>query len=87
MREVRDALQSMARGKAPGSDGLPGEFFQKCWHILGGDLVEVLNFGFREGSLSLSQRTGQIALLFKKGHRLDQRSWRPITLLNADYSS
>ena len=84
--EVRDALQGMARGKAPGSDGLPADFYQKCWHILGGDLVDVLNFGFREGRLSLSQRTGQIALLFKKGDRLDRRNWRPVTLLNADYN-
>ena len=85
MGEVRDALLGMARGKAPGSDGLPAEFYQKCWNILGGDLVDVLNFGFREGTLSLSQRTGQIALLFKKGDRLDRKNWRPVTLLNADY--
>ena len=33
------ALQGMARGKAPGCDGLPMEFYLKFWHVLGFDLV------------------------------------------------
>ena len=33
----------MAHGKAPGSDGLPMEFFVKFWDVLGLDLVDVLN--------------------------------------------
>ena len=83
--EVRDALEGMARGKSPGSDGLPAEFYLKCWEIVGRDLVEVLNEAFVAGQLSLSQRTGQVVLLFKKGDRVDRCNWRPITLLNADY--
>ena len=37
------ALNGMARGKSPGSDGLPMEFYGKFWPILGTDLVNVLN--------------------------------------------
>ena len=33
------ALNGMARGKSPGSDGLPMEFYVKFWPILGTDLV------------------------------------------------
>ena len=58
--EIRDALQGMARGKAPGSDGLPAEFYQKCWHILGGDLVDVLNFRFREGRFPSRNAQGRL---------------------------
>ena len=79
------ALEGMARRKAPGSDGLPMEFYLKFWDLLGEDLVCVLNSGFRSGCLSLSQRRGVISLSFKKGDRLDIRNWRPISLLNVDY--
>ena len=78
------ALVGMARRKAPGSDGLPAEFYLKFWAVLGQDLVQVLNSCYRSGSLSLSQRRGVISLSFKKGDRLDMRNWRPISLLNVD---
>ena len=75
----------MAKRKAPGSDGLPMEFYVKFWHVLGEDLVCVLNSCFNDGCLALSQRSGVISLSFKKGDRLDIRNWRPISLLNVDY--
>ena len=37
------------------------------------------------GSLSLTQTTGIVRLLYKKGDRSDLRNWRPISLLTADY--
>ena len=61
------------------------EFYVKFWPILGTDLVNVLNSCYLSGVISLSQRRGLIALIFKKGDRLDPRNWRPITLLNVDY--
>ena len=79
------ALQGMARGKAPGCDGLPMEFYLKFWHVLGFDVVCVLNSAFGLGSLSRSQRRGIITLSFKKGDRLDPKNWRPISLVNVDY--
>jgi len=79
------ALRGMARCKAPGSDGLPMEFYLKFWDLLGDDLICVLNSCFRSGCLSLSQRRGVISLSFKKGDLLDIRNWRPISLLNVDY--
>ena len=75
----------MARGKAPGCDGLPMEFYLKTWHVMSFDLVCVLNSAFGLGSLSRSQRRGIITLSFKKGDRLDPKNWRPISLLNVDY--
>ena len=75
----------MARSKAPGSDGLPMEFYLKFWNILGADLAAVLDSCFNSGSLCLSQRRGIISLSFKKGDRLEPLNWRPITLLNMDY--
>ena len=85
VRECHSALLGMAKRKAPGSDGLPMEFYVNFWDLLGADLVCVLNSCYRDGCLSLSQRSGVISLSFKKGDRLDIRNWRPISLLNVDY--
>lgn len=85
IEECYQALVGMAKRKAPGSDGLPMEFYVRFWNILGSDLVSVLNYCYRSGSLCLSQRRGVISLVFKKGDRLDARNWRPISLLNVDY--
>ena len=83
--ECRQALLGMAKRKAPGSDGFPMEFYIKFWDVLGEDLVCVLNSCYRDGVLSLSQRSGVISLSFKKGDCLDIRNWRSISLLNVDY--
>ena len=47
-------LNGMARGKLPGSDGLPMEFYVKFWPILGTDLVNVLNSCYLSGIMSLT---------------------------------
>ena len=83
--ECSTALLGVAKRKAPGSDGLPMEFYVKFWDVLGADLVCVLNSCYRDRCLSLSQRSGVISLSFKKGDRLDICNWRPIYLLNVDY--
>lgn len=85
VQEVRSALEGMARGKSPGSDGLPMEFYLTFWDIIGPDLTTVLNDSFDGGLLPLSQRTALISLIFKKGDRLEHKNWRPISLLNVDY--
>ena len=84
VEECFAALQGMARRKAPGSNGLPMEFYLKFWS-LGSDLVRVLNSYFSAGRLSRSQCRDVISLSFKKGDRLDPKNWRPISLLNVDY--
>lgn len=40
--EIMAALKSMGPTKAPGEDGFPVIFFQKCWHIVG---TEITSFG------------------------------------------
>lgn len=84
--EVHAALLGMARNKSPGSDGLPMEFYLSFWDVLGSDLVEVFNASFDSGLLPPSQRSALISLIFKKGDRLLHKNWRPISLLNVDYT-
>ena len=85
LEECFAALSGMARGKTPGSDGFPMEFYLRFWQSLGADLVRVLNVAFETGQLSTSQRRGLIIVLFKKNDHLETKNWRPISLLNVDY--
>lgn len=39
VHEVHKALEGMARGKFPGSDGLPMEFYLTFWDSIGSDLT------------------------------------------------
>lgn len=95
--ELKAAMASMQRGKSPGMDGIPYEFYRQFWD----DLVEPLLAAANEPFLAADQQgtpptydwrftVGAISLLFKgtpsKPLPDDQvASYRPITLLNADY--
>ena len=85
VQECLRALKAMPSGRSPGIDGFPAEFFLHFWDVLGTDLVAVLNSCYQLGSLSPSQRSGAITLLFKKDDPLDTKNWRPISLLCVDY--
>ena len=88
LEELKTSLASLSRGKQPGSDGLPYEFYQQLWDLLGNTLLEVFLEAFHSrdaGSLTPSQTLGTITLLYKaKGPRADPASYRPITLPNTD---
>ena len=82
-------LKLSARGKKPGSDGLPYEFFSQFWEVLGPELLAVLQDAFQAQhglGLPTSMTQGVITLLYKgKGSKALLDSYRPITLLNSDY--
>ena len=63
--ECFTALTGMARGKAPGLDGLPMEFYLKFCQVLGTDLVNTLNSCYLVGTLALSQCHGVIFYLIR----------------------
>ena len=69
VEECREVLNAMNTGKSPGIDGLTAEFYLAFWGIITEDLVEVLNYGFRNGQLSVSQHRGLLSLILKKGEK------------------
>jgi len=87
---MQAALAASPKGKKPGCDGLPYEFYSAFWPQLGEHLVSAFNEPFLSQdpspSLTATARTGLIVLLHKGGGkpREDPDSYRPITLLNTD---
>ena len=82
--EVRAAIKELPKGKSPGMDGLPSEFYQHFTHILTPILTKVFNDSIKD-QLTDSQRTGAVSLVAKGGERTELKNWRPIALLCVDY--
>ncbi|KAJ3609130.1 hypothetical protein NHX12_023654 [Muraenolepis orangiensis] len=66
LEELTGAVNQMASGRAPGIDGLSGEFLKHFWGVLGADLRGVFSECFRTGSLPVSCRRAVLSLLPKK---------------------
>jgi hypothetical protein len=56
--EVLEAVRASPKGKSPGIDGIPYEFYKEYWDIVGEDIVGVLNEVLQRGELSGTQKQG-----------------------------
>ena len=84
--ECHASLKEFSKGKSPGTDGLTAEFYLKFWELLGQELVDSVNYAFKMGELSISQKRGIITLIPKTDkNKVFLDNWRPISLLNTDY--
>ncbi|KAK3510233.1 hypothetical protein QTP70_031055, partial [Hemibagrus guttatus] len=43
LQELTDAMSQLSTGRSPGIDGLPVDFYQHFWNVMGQDLHEVLS--------------------------------------------
>ena len=69
------------------TDGLTVEFYLSFRELLGQELVDSFNYAFEKGEMLISQKRGIITLIPKKDkNRTLLDNWRPISLLNTDYS-
>ena len=76
----------MECNKTPGSDGLPAEFYKVFWNDTSDHFFNSINYAYRSGQLSVTQRRGIIKLIPKKDAEPNLiKNWRPISLLNCDY--
>ena len=86
LNEASVALRNIKRPKSPGTDGFNADFFQVFWSKIGMLVIRALNWGFRKGELSSTQREGIITCIPKGDKRRDLiKNWRPISLLNVVY--
>ena len=82
--EVIAAVKQMRKGKSPGIDGIPVEFYQKFDYVMDW-LHELYGEMLARGEMTQNMRTSVVKLLFKKKDRKDIGNYRPISLLCADY--
>lgn len=80
--EVKKALFHMYPDKSPGPDGMSPGFYQKFWHILGGDIVNIVKQFFSTGHIDHNLRGTNIALIPKKRNPTSMTDLRPISLCN-----
>ena len=85
-QEVQEALSALARGKFPGTDGLPAEFYVTYRDLLAPKLVALYKCARESGRLPLSTRGALIVPLHKAGRPADDpMAYRLLSMLNIDY--
>jgi len=85
LEEVRRAIRALSKGKAPGHDGIPMEFFHKCEQEVVPDLLQAFIAMLSDGTTSAYINKGVITLIPKSGDHAKFNNWRPITLLGSVY--
>ena len=84
--EVTNVLKQMNNFKSPGTDGYTAEFIKFVWSDISYFVIKSLNFGYKRGQLSDSQKLGLITLIPQKDKAKEYiKNWRPISLLNVIY--
>ena len=85
-KELEQVVKSMKKGRSPGPDGLPADFYQMFWPELQGIMTDMYNEVFAQEKIIPSAMQGILNLIPKQNK--DTRvlkNLRPITLLNTDY--
>ena len=81
--ELSKAIDSLACGKAPGTDGIPPDLIKRCKSTLLQPLHYTLCQCWREGSVRQDRKDAKIVTLYKnKGDRRDCNNYRGISLLS-----
>ena len=84
--ELAEALKNMKNSKTPGNDGFTAEFFKFFWIDLKMLILNSLNYGYKTGSLSITQKQGIMTCLPKPNKSpFYLKNWRPISLLSVIY--
>ncbi len=65
VEEVSRAIKALPKGKAPGHDGIPMEFFHECVQEIAPDLHQAFTTLFNEGEISVYINKGIITLIPK----------------------
>jgi len=85
LKDISEAIKALPKGKAPGHDGIPIEFFQEFESEIAPTLLLAYSAMLRTGTTSTFINKGTITLIPKSGDRAKLNNWRPITLLGSIY--
>ena len=64
--ECSEILETFQNNKSPGNDGIPIEFYKKCWNLNCKPFINCVNESFKKEEMSNSQRQAVITLIEKK---------------------
>jgi len=85
VQDIVDAIKALPKGKAPGHDGIPMEFFHEYADEVALTLLQAFTAMFSSRATSAYINKGLITLIPKTGDRTKLSNWRPITLLGSIY--
>jgi len=80
-----DAIKALPKGKAPGHDDIPMEFFHEYTDEVARTLLQAFTAMLNSEATSAYINKGLITLIPKTGDRVKLSNWKPITLLGSIY--
>lgn len=85
MSDLEGVVSSLPKGKAPGPDGFPAEFFQEFWDIISHDLLDVVHESYSNKEMLRALNATFLVLIPKKEEANQLDFFRPIALCNVVY--
>lgn len=84
--ELNSAISRLKTNKSPGPDGFPSEWYKTFRFELISNLLRACNITLKDAKMPPSWSEAVISVIHKEGKdKLECGSYRPISVLNADY--
>lgn len=85
LEEVSEVVKKLPKGKAPGIDTIPAEFYQEMWDDIEFDVFNFTSEVISQAHINNELNISKITLLPKTEDRSRIQNFRPISLLNTLY--
>lgn len=83
--EIKKAIFSIGKDKAPGPDGYNSFSFQENWEVVGPDVITAVQAFFVTSSMPGGWNATILSLVPKVGSPINMKDFRPITCCNDLY--